>query len=383
MKFISHLQLKKSWIKSKLPWVASFLKSAKGWRYKLTAKVWPQKSIVFYTTRTSEQWTPESLKTGIGGSEGDVIYLAREWVKLGYEVTVYNNCGDKEDQYDGVQYLNYKKFNSYDSFDTLIVWRYPWMISFPIKAKRVWLDLHDVPSHQEFTQERLRGFDKVFVCSEYHKSRLPDHIPDDKIVIIPNGFDQTYLQWKSESRDPYKLIYASRYYRGLELMLSYGWPIIKREIPNAHLHIYHGWSTPDNQAERAIWKQKMTELMEQCGVTEHGRVGRETLIKEKLTAAIHYYGCTFPEIDCNSIRESAVVGCVPVTTEYAVFSEKLYCVKTSGNPYEPEVQEALAYQIVELLRNQERLESIRQEFQRIAKYETWDNIAKLWLDELD
>lgn len=228
----------------------SFAKSITAWRYRLRSKVWPQNSIVFYTTKTSEEWTPESLKIGIGGSQGDVIYLAREWVRLGYEVTVYNNCGAKEGIYDGVQYLNYKKFNYYASFDTLVVWRYPWIINFSIKAKRLWLDLHDVPSHQEFTQERLQGFDKIFVCSEYHKNRLPAHIPDAKVVIIPNGFDQAYLQWKSEIRDPYKLIYASRYYRGLELMLSYGWPIIKREIPNAHLHIYHGLSTPDNQPER-------------------------------------------------------------------------------------------------------------------------------------
>ncbi|MBD1942611.1 glycosyltransferase [Coleofasciculus sp. FACHB-712] len=348
----------------------------------LTPKVWPDKSIVCYAGSTPGEWTPDSLKTGIGGSEGDVIYLGREWVKLGYKVTVYNNCGAKEGIYDGVEYLNYQRFNKYDTFDTLIIWRYPWRLASQTKAKRIWLDLHEVLQAEQVTKDKLKKFDKVFVCSQYHRSLVPD-IADEKIVVITNGFDSSYWQWSNQKKDPYKLIYASNYVRGLEQMLTYGWPIIKREIPEAHLEIYYGWKGKDEtKLERQLWKQKMIELISQPGVTEHGRIGREELVKEKSTSAIHYYACTFQEIDCNSIRESAVVGCVPVTTNYAVFDEKSYCVKISGNPYTKKVQEDIAYKIVELLNNLEELEKIRQQFKELVKTETWENIAKLWISNL-
>lgn len=347
---------------------------------KLTAKVWPERSIVWYTRKTDKPWTPDSLKTGIGGSEGDVIYLAREWVKLGYKVTVYNNCGDREGIYDEVEYLNTEKFNPYDTFDTLIVWRYPWTISFPIKARRVWLDLHEVLTPEQVTRKKLEKFHKVFIRSDYQRSLIPE-IEDEKIVIIPNGFDSSYCQWENVKKEPYQLIYASNYARGLEKMLRYGWPIVKREIPEAELHIYYGWSglNENKSEEKKNWKHKIMELMNQPGVKEHGRVGREELVQKKATCSIHYYACTFQEIDCNSVRESAVVGCVPVTTNYAVFSEKQYCVTIPGNPHDRQTQEDIAYQIVELLRNPEKLEKIRQKFKGLVKNETWENIAKEWL----
>ena len=164
-------------------------------------------------------------------------------------------------------------------------------------------------------------------------------------------------------------------------MLTYGWPIIKKEIPQACLHIYYGWQCFNPRTpEQKVWKDKMMELMKQPGVREGGRIGVEELIKEKSTAAIHYYGCTFQEIDCISVRESALVGCVPVTTNHAALGEKPYCLKVPGNPYLQETQESLAGKIVELLKNPQRLEEIRLKFQDFAKEETWDKIALAWLD---
>ena len=33
-------------------------------------------------------------KRGLGGSESAIIYMARELAKLGFDVTVFNNCID-------------------------------------------------------------------------------------------------------------------------------------------------------------------------------------------------------------------------------------------------------------------------------------------------
>ncbi|MDJ1169428.1 glycosyltransferase family 1 protein [Roseofilum sp. BLCC_M154] len=346
----------------------------------LRPKVWPNKSIVYYTGATQRVWTPETLKVGLGGSETAIIQLTKVWVKLGYTVTVYNNCGTEAGIYDGVEYRHYSEFNQYDEFDILIIWRYPWRLYARTKAKRIWLDLHEVMQPDQVTKSKLKNFDCVFVKSAYHRSLLPE-IEETTIAIIPNGVDPSYFEYSKCYKDPYKLVYASNYIRGLERMLQYGWPIIKKEIPEAHLHIYYGWSGNDfSKPEVQAWKEKMIALMNQSGVTDHGRIGVEKLIQEKSTASIHYYGCTFQEIDCISVRESAAVGCVPVTTDYVALSEKNYCMKAPGNPYKQTTQEAVAMKIIELLNNQDRLEEIRQEFQQLAQEETWENSAKLWLN---
>lgn len=345
----------------------------------LRTKVWPEKSIVYYTGATQNVWTPETLKVGLGGSETAMIQLTKVWVKSGYTVTVYNNCGTEAGIYDGVEYRHYSEFNQYDKFDILIIWRYPWRLYTQTKANKVCLDLHEVLQPQQVSKSKLKNFDRVFVKSAYHRSLLPE-IAEEKIAIIPNGVDPSYFQYSQSSKEPYKLIYASNYIRGLERMLQYGWPIIKREIPQAHLHIYYGWSGNDcSRPEIQAWKEKMMELMNQPGVTEHGRIGVEQLIQQKATASIHYYGCTFQEIDCISVRESAAVGCVPVTTDYVALREKEYCIKAPGNPYDQTTQQAVAMKIIEFLKDLDRLEEIRQEFQELAQAETWEHTAKLWL----
>jgi len=362
--------------------IANRLSSA--WRQlkqRLNRQVWPDRSIVYYTGATSNPWTPESLQTGIGGSETAIIHLAKAWVKLGYQVSVYNNCGTKAGIYDGVKYLHHSQFNKYDTFDTLIIWRYPWRLYPRTKAKRIWLDLHEVMQPAQVSAVKLEKFDKIFVKSAYHRSLLPE-IGEEKVAIAPNGVDAAYFQYSTRAKDPYKLIYASNYIRGLERMLRYGWPKIEKEVPEAHLHIYYGWHGHDyTRPELQTWKEKMMELMAQRGVTEHGRIGVEALIKEKSTTAIHYYGCTFQEIDCISVRESAAVGCVPVTTDHAALREKSYCIKVPGNPYDRNTQEAVAEKVIELLKNPEKLAEISQEFQELAQRETWENTAKLWLDK--
>ncbi len=378
MKFLSN-QIKVSKVKVPIPKIINKIIDLK---QRINPQRWGNKSIVWYTGHTPNQWSPDSLKTGVGGSELALINLSKEWSKLGYQVTVYNNCGTKEGIYNGVKYCHYSKFNKYDTFDTLIIWRYPWRLYPKTKANRIFLEVQEVLLPEQVIQKKLNKFSKIFVKCHYHRTLFPE-ISDEQIAIISNGSDD-FLKYQNQSKDPYKLIYASNYIRGLERMLTYGWPIIQKEVPQAHLHIYYGWSNLDeSNSEKRVWKARMIELMKQPGVTEHGKVGLEELIKEKATASIHYYGCTFQETDCISVRESAMVGCLPVTTAHAALKEKDYCVKVSGNPYAQETQENLADKIVELLKNQQQLEKIRQESQELVKKETWKNIAKAWLDVID
>jgi glycosyltransferase involved in cell wall biosynthesis len=370
------LETLKKWLKSQFPSTNDLTK-------KLKAKKRPDKSIVFYLGKRPLLLESDLKTKGASGSDSAVFFLTREWVKHGYDVTIYTNCEDREGIHDGVRYLNYRKINWYDSFDTLIIWRHPKMLPPYTKANRIWFDWHDIVyAPNAFIAEKLNRFDKILAKSHYQRNLLPE-IADEKFVIINNGADASVLELSNNQKEPLKLIYASRYYRGLEFMLMWGWPIIKKEIPEAELHIYYGWTRRDSSKELIPWKEKMMELMEQPGVIEHGGVGHDKLMYEKSTSAIHYYGCTYEEIDCTSLRESAMVGCVPVTTNYAVIEEKDYCIKVDGEPATKETQEALAYRIVELLKNPEELEATRKKILEYVKNETWENVAPLWLENIE
>jgi glycosyltransferase involved in cell wall biosynthesis len=345
---------------------------------KITAKKWPKNSIVIYTGNRKQELAYDTLQKGASGSYTAVIKLSQEWAKMGYQVTIYSPCKDKEGIYEGVEYKNYYLFNPQDTFDILIIFQHPYIMPLPIKARKVCFEWQDILGEERvYPPEKLKRFDLIFAKCQYQRNLMP-FIPDEKFVIATNGIDPSIAELNNTKKEPYKLIYASRYYRGLEAMLTYGWPIIKKEIPEAELHIYYGFVRRELGPSQAQWRAKMLELMQQDGVFEHGLIGQDKLILEKASASIHYYACTYPEIDCISVRESAMVGCVPVTTDLAVMAEKDYCVTISGEPESQETQEKVAHKIVELLKNPEELETIRQDFIEKVKHETWENVTKIW-----
>ena len=383
----------KEWIKqSNLAWLVKYLKGflelkdrILELKNRLSAKTWANQSIVYFAGHTTYEWSPESLKTGIGGSETAIINLAKEWSKLGYSVTVYGNFGEKAGVYDGATYRHYTEFNRFDTFDTLILWRRLDSLNFSYKANRVWYDVHDVLYKHQFNEHNLKNIDTIFFKSTYQRGLLPQ-VQDGQFVIIPNGVNLSILDIDVTHKDPYKLVYASNYQRGLELMLTRGWHIIKREIPEAVLHIYYGWNFTDlmysDDPEYQRWKDNMIQLMKQPGIVEHGKVGQDVLLAEKANAAIHYYATNFEEMDSVSVKESAILGCLPVTTDYGGLAEKGYCLRLPGDPNDPKIQEAVAGKVVELLKDPVKLEELSQNSRQIAGTETWNNIAQLWLDQM-
>jgi tetratricopeptide (TPR) repeat protein len=154
-------------------------------------KTWPKKSIVYIATfggKHFEEWSPKNLETGIGGSETAVIELSRRWAKDGYDVTVYGDPGDNVGDYEGVHYRPWYELNFKDTFDTVILWRNIWYLDQDIKAKKIYLDLHDVAANPDFTPERIKKLSGVFFKSKFHRSMVPN-VPDNKAFVIGNGIN--------------------------------------------------------------------------------------------------------------------------------------------------------------------------------------------------
>lgn len=353
-----------------------------------TPTVWGNKSIVIFCGKAWEEWSPCSVDKGIGGSEEAVIYISKELVKLGWEVTVYNTCGDKEGLHDGVRYVNYYKFNKNDFFNIVISWR---NIIFPYgiyaKKKIVWL--HDVPMDMFKKYDEIALTDKILVLSNYHKELLLENIGkanEEKAYVSSNGINLDDFNGNGIARDPYRIIYPSSYERGLEFLLKH-WARIKEAVPQANLHIFYGWNTYDKMVKEGVndgsLKKRIAPMMEQEGITHHGRIGHKQLVQEMYKSGIWAYPSQFPEISCITAMKSQACGCVPVVTDFAALKETVKAgVVVQGNCADPEVEEQYIQVLIQTLKDTAFQEEVRQEVLKHREEFAWALVAKDWSENL-
>lgn len=353
----------------------------------LPVKQWDKDSVVIFCPKSLEKWADPAVETGIGGSEEAVIYMARELTKLGKSVTVYNDCGDLEGQYNGVQYLSNHRFNPRDSFDTIISWRMS-IFGNPIKARNRWVWYHDVLPTTQTKKSHVANVDKFIVLSDFHKSLLPSFIPEDKIFVSTNGINLGDFESADVVRDPNRIIYASSYDRGIEQLLKM-WPDIKKNNPLAELHCYYGWNNIDKLIKEGDYslkdfKAKMVALFDQPGVFEHGRIGHKELNAEFQKAGIYAYPCGFEEISCITAMKAQANGCAIVSTNYAALRETVkYGIKVNGKMGTPETNHEFRKQLERLLRDKSLQRQMQDEVISHKDSFSWSLVAKSWSDLMD
>jgi 2-polyprenyl-3-methyl-5-hydroxy-6-metoxy-1,4-benzoquinol methylase/tetratricopeptide (TPR) repeat protein len=341
-------------------------------------KVWPDKSIAIFCSKTLHEWTPESIKDGIGGSEEAIIYLSKELTKLGYQITVFNNCGEKSGNYDGVEYKNFYEFNSRDFYDVVISWRANIFEYGLVKAKKRIVWMHDVPDPDHY--KNPDNLEAILALSEFHKTLLPEEIPDEKVYISANGINVEDFKNKGIKREPHRVIYASSYDRGLVHLLDM-WPDVRKEVPDAELHIFYGWHNFDNLVADGLvdgrFKEEIVKKMDQPGVFEHGKIGHKELIDEFYKSSIWAYPCHFNEISCITAMKAQQTGCMPLTTDYAALKETVKtgtgAVIVRGNPNESqETRNSFKEQLIIHLKS-------GTDFYKKPDYDfSWEAIAKDW-----
>ena len=293
------------------------------------------KDLVFYCGYTAEEWTPDTAKEkGIGGSEEAVILLSKELTKKGWNVTVYNHCGYKEQEFDGVTYKPFWSWNYRDKQDVVVIWRHPKPCDYPINAKKVYLDLHDVVLEGEFTEERMKRITKILVKSKAHRDLFPK-IPDEKFVIIPNGIDLTLFEKiENVARNPYYIINMSSPDRALnsimEILVEVRKRIPKKIAKKMMFAWYYGWGVFDSaqtSEKEQEWKQKTVKRFEELkkeGWVKGGyRISHEQVAEEFLSAGALFYPSEFYEIDYVGGTKAQIAGCVPITTDFSAMNEKI------------------------------------------------------------
>lgn len=345
------------------------------------------KDVVYYCGQTTE-WTPAILEKGIGGSEEAVINLSKEWARLGYNVTVYNNCGDGG-VFDGVTYKPWYTFNYRDKQDVMILWRQVKPLDYDLNAIKIYVDVHDVMQPGEFTENRLQKINKVFLKSEAHRELFPN-IPDDKVVIVPNGMDVTLFDGEVE-RDPYLIINTSSPDRALSALVRI-FPKIKAIEPRAKMKWAYGFDIFDllrsKDKEAMAWKKVMVKKMEVAGIENLGKISHKEVAKLTKSAGVMLYPTHFMEIDCVSARKAQLGGAHVVCADFGAlkttvkYGYKIPTTYTKDNwcpPYaldmadDPERDDEYVEAVLKAFENNERTEAMEW-----AKGFTPDMVANEW-----
>lgn len=287
------------------------------------------KDLVYYCGFTEKVWNPEiAMSEGVGGSEEAVVNLSKELAKKGWNVTVYNNCGHGG-VFDGVTYKPFWSYNYRDKQDVTIFWRHPKPVDYvDERAGKVFIDMHDVLSDSEFTEERLKKIEKVMVKTKAHRVLFPS-IPDKKIVVIPNGISPELFEKRVE-KNQYLILNTSSADRHLDATLDVFEELIKRQPEKPwKLAWYYGWGTYDivhaGNKEMMDWKAKQVARYEK--LREEGRfeggvmLSHAEIAKKYLEAKIFLYPTSFYEIHCISALKAQVAGCMVVCSDFAALDE--------------------------------------------------------------
>ncbi len=348
--------------------------------------------IVYLTGANGIEWDPSDMK--LGGSEQAVVNLSSKWVNNGYSVVVYGNF--KQDyNYNGVLYTNWMNLNVTKKIKNLIVWRTQGILllmNFDYLADNIIIDFHDNFSYTLVHLDRnnlLKTFeqvDKFVFKSEYHLKCFEDFIGrkmlDSEFIVVLNGlrideFKNNKILNNNEEikRNPYRFCYCSSYDRGLEYILENVWPHIYNAEPKAEFHIYYGmdYIYDDN------FKNKLKLLISQPGVMDHGRQPMEMIIREKYLSTFQLYlSNSDAEIDCISIRESLVTGCIPIISKFGVFANR-HGLQYDWDPSNKILCKAIAENIIKEMNNLQFIESARKQLKESGTIVSWKTVAESWV----
>ena len=338
--------------------------------------------IVYMCGYHSINWNPSDQK--LGGSEQAVVNLSSHWKSKGYSVAVYGNIPTMS--YNGVDFYPYEMFPFHHKFNIIIIWRLFGIYGVyktQLKANKIFWDLHDnmktVQNIKDVYSSHCSKIDYYMFKSQYHRDEfeqaISEKLENNKCKIIMNGIRiDKFENVGNFERNKYRFCYCSCYTRGLEVILKHVWPIIYSHEPRAELHVYYGLNGHPE------FKTMMQQLLSTPGVMDHGRQDVNMINREKHLSTFHIYLSSSPsEIDCISVRESLVAGCIPILSNFGVFKQR------HGFHFDMNTQEqilSVGNKILDLLKlEDDKIEQRRNLLYKSNTIISWENSGDEWIKD--
>lgn len=287
-------------------------------------------------------------KQGLGGSESAVILVSKELQRIGFQVTVFNNCKDgahsKPGLYDGVRYIdNSDAKNVNEIFDVVIVSRtvQPFLMTdcpFIESATKKILWLHDTFIEGDQIMEDLvvsGKIDHIFTLSDWHSNYILNcthgkrrnyEVLKKKIFQTRNGAVCHISEVDVAKKDKNLFVYNSSATKGLIPLVENIWPRIKDRIPDARLKVIGGYyrfrenAKPDEQ-ENTVRDLANRQALKELDVEFTGVIPQKEIAKILAESYMMLYPGAFPETFGISSLESLLYKTPLVTTRFGALEE--------------------------------------------------------------
>jgi FkbM family methyltransferase len=302
----------------------------------------------------------DTLKTrGLGGSESAVILISKELSKLGFAVTVINNCIDSKSSpgiYDGVTYVDHTQISDDMIFDVVISSRtiIPFLpenlqeqfsyysptrydnIKKTTKHKILWM--HDTFCKGDEYLEFLTTtghINEIFTLSDFHTSYTTTcshgqkrmfEVLKDKIFMTRNGVVKYFDEIDMKQKDPNLFVYNASVTKGMLPLVNDIWAKVKQQIPEAKLKVIGGYyrfrenAAPDEQEN--TWREMVENpVYSQMDIEFTGIITQREIAEILSKASFTIFPGAFPETFGISSLESLTYNTPLITTRFGALEE--------------------------------------------------------------
>ena len=308
-------------------------------------------------------------KRGLGGSESAVIRMSQELAKLGFDVTVYNDCTSDDSKpgiYDGVKYTPVQAAlhnpNLDHRFDVCIVSRSVrpyvegWHACTSAKHKVLWMHDTFCEGDNEIEELILQGrINEIFTLSDFHtgyvthanhgKRRNYD-ILKNHIFMTRNGIGNMNPGWIDvREKDPNLFVFNASVTKGMIPLVKQIWPEVKRRIPAAKLTIIGGYYKFREAAGPDQQEKDWSELAIQYGgdIDFTGVITQQQISNILRKASYMIYPAGFPETFGISTLEALAHNVPLITCRFGALEETAIDLASWKIPYPVEPNWALPW----------------------------------------
>ncbi len=283
-------------------------------------------------------------KRGLGGSESAVIRMSEELAKIGFDVTVYNDCTSDDSRpgiYNDVKYSPVENAKTHClKYDVVVVSRSikpiaeDWGIV--LEAKHVCLWMHDTFCEGDDQIEYLINVGKlneIFTLSDWHTGYVThcDHgfrrnydVLKNHIFMTRNGINATPKEWVNiRDKDPNLFVFNASVTKGMIPLVKQIWPQVKRNIPEAKLKIIGGFYKFREAAGPDQQQKDWAELQLQYGgdIEFTGVITQQEISDILRKASYMIYPVGFPETFGISTLEALAHNVPLITCQFGALEE--------------------------------------------------------------
>ncbi len=330
--------------------------------------------IVMYTEGLP--FTGETLTTqALGGAESAFIYLAREFVGRGHQVTAVCRC-PAPGTYGGVDYHDLVELTEIlqRPADLFLCSRYFNVFNQPVAASVKFLWTHDnlVPDRVPKLKKTLQLVDGLYALSAFHRQQFVQAIPElaEKVGLIHNGVDLELIDSIVETAvKKHRIMFTSRPERGLWDALD-----IYESIDDRTLELivctYAGLPHGEVAAVERRCNGRIAELREQGFPITTGAYSKPELYGLLAESKAVIYPTRCSEIFCLSAIEAQACGTVFLTTDRSALAENV-----PYRRFETGDKSGLAEELAFLLANEPTRQVLEQRVRAFARSFSWSRVA--------